>query len=490
MGWTAPERRTGPGTSLGVQRGAHRGERSQADLGGRVWWSLAVLAAIGSTVLVLVGLLPVVAGVDEGLSAPSLPGSASAVASAVASDFDAQVLADVSAYRTPRRRVALASRVLAVLVPVLVASLLVGPSGARLIRPLRRLPGIALPVGAALASTVVAVALVRLPLSVWAGVVQDGAWGFRTRSGAGWALDHGGVVLGRALLLGAVTVGVVLLVQRHPRTWPARLTVLAAVGGPLALLLHPLVVHPLLLPTGPLPPGAHRDAVVAVVASSADPDVPVLLGEASLRTTRRNAVVTGLGPTRRIVLHDTLLELDPRQVAAITAHELAHVERRDPLRGVLAPVPVVLLAGLAARRRLARSRQPETPVLAGEVVAGEVLAGEVLAGQVPDPRGTRVRSLAAAAVLVLALEAVSTPFAAGLSRTIEHRTDVRAVALGGDVDAYVAMLRLFVIDGLAEPDPPRWSVLLWATHPTPVTRIAAVLEADAALSGPDGPATR
>jgi hypothetical protein len=30
-------------------------------------------------------------------------------------------------------------------------------------------------------------------------------------------------------------------------------TVLVALIGPLALLLHPLVVHPVLLPTGPLP---------------------------------------------------------------------------------------------------------------------------------------------------------------------------------------------------------------------------------------------
>ena len=466
-----------------VQR-TSREERGEGRVGGRAWWSLAVLAAIGSTVFVVAGLLPVAGGSVVGLHPPLTPHFAPHFAQDFAPhfalDFDAQVLADVAAYRTPRRGVVLASRALAVVVPVLVASVLVGRSGARLVRPLRRLPGVALPVGVAVASTVAAVALVRLPLSVWAGVVQDGIWGFRTRSVAGWALDHLGVVLGRALLLGAVTVGVVVLVQRHPRTWPARLTVLAAVAGPLVLLLHPLVVHPLLLPTAALPQGAHREAVVAIVASSANPDVPVLLGEASLRTTRRNAVVTGLGPTQRIVLHDTLLELDPREVAAITAHELAHVERHDPLRGVLAPVPVVLLAGLAGRRRLAGSWQLQGPAPYGPAPATTA----------SDGRESRVRSLAAAAVLVLALEAASMPFAAALSRTVEHRTDVRAVALSGDVEAYVGMLRGFVIDGLADPDPPRWSVLLWATHPTPVTRIAAALEADAALNGSDGPATR
>jgi Zn-dependent protease with chaperone function len=125
--------------------------------------------------------------------------------------------------------------------------------------------------------------------------------------------------------------------------------------------------------------------------------VPVLLGEASLRTTRRNAVVTGLGPTQRIVLHDTLLELGPREVAAIVAHELAHIERSDPLRGVLAPVPLVLVVGLLARRRL-------------------------------DGR-MDLRTAAAVVALVLAVEVALSPVSAAVSRTVEHRTDVRSVAL-------------------------------------------------------------
>jgi len=430
----------------------------------RAWWGAATAAAILSTVLVVIGLLP--AGPPLGEAAPAGPVTADAVARSartLALTFEPDVSADITAYRTPRRLVALTSRILAVLVPLVLALILARDSGERLLRRARRLPGIAIPVGAVVAVTVLVTAVVRLPLSVWAGVVQDGTWGFRTRSAAGWAIDHLVVVGSRALLLGLLAAGVVAVVRRHPHTWPARLTLAVALVGPSLLLVHPLVVHPLLLPTGPLPDGQHRHAVEDVVARSTSPDVTVLIGEASRRTTRRNAVVTGLGPTQRIVLHDTLLDLDPREVAAITAHELAHVERRDPLRGVLAPVPVVLLLGLAARRRLAH---------------------------LPSDRDLQLRTLAVVAVAALAIESASTPVSAAMSRTIEHRTDVRAVELSGDVEAYIAMLRSFVIDGLAEPDPPRWSVLLWATHPTPAVRIGAVLDAELRLSAPPDHATR
>jgi STE24 endopeptidase len=430
-------------------------------LGEQVWWAAAVGAAILSTVLVVAGLLPV------GTTRPaSVPGLALALA------FEPEVLADIAAYRAPRRMVTLASRIVAVLTPVLLALALARDPGERLLRRLtgatwaRRRRGaslVGLPVGVVIAVAIIVTAVVRLPFTVWAGVVQDGAWGFRTRSVPGWVLDHLVVVGGRALMVGLLAAVSVMVVHRHPRTWPARLTVAVALVGPLLLLLHPLVVHPLLLPTGPLPEGPHREAVAAIVARSSSPDVVVLVGEASRRTTRRNAVVTGLGPTQRIVLHDTLLDLDPRQVAAITAHELAHVERRDPLRGVLAPVPIVLLLGLAARRRLAGP---------------------------PREQRLQVHALAVLALAALAVESAATPLSAAMSRTIEHRTDVRAVELTGDGSAYVAMLRAFVIDGLAEPDPPRWSVLLWATHPTPAVRIGAVLDAEARLSEDLGPATR
>jgi len=428
---------------------------------GAGWWVGAGACAVVGAVLLVAGLMPWSGPPPAELAADD-PTPAALLDEALA--FDVEVLADVVAYRTPRRALALASRLIGVGVPLAIGgALLAGRSVPLLggaLRTLRRLPHPALQVGAAAALVVLATVVARLPVAIWSGVVQDGRWGFRTRSVPGWALDLLLVAGGRALGVGLLAAAVVALAARHPRTWPARASVLVAVVGPLALVLHPLVVHPVLLPTGSLPDGAHRDAVAAVVARSGL-DVPVLLGEASLRTTRRNAVVTGLGPTQRIVLHDTLLELGPREVAAITAHELAHVERRDPLRGVLAPVPLVLVGGLLLRRRLAGA--------------------------------TDLRLAAGMVALVLAAESALQPVSAAVSRSIEHRTDVRSVALSGDPDAHVSMLRAFVIDGLADPEPPRWSVLLGATHPSPSQRIRAVLSASVDLA-PDPeeelPATR
>jgi hypothetical protein len=51
---------------------------------------------------------------------------------------------------------------------------------------------------------------------------------------------------------------------------------------------------------------------------------------------------------------------------------------------------------------------------------------------------------------------------------------VRSVALADDPEALVGVMHAFVVEGLADPHPPRWSVLLWGTHPAPADRIATV----------------
>ena len=80
----------------------------------------------------------------------------------------------------------------------------------------------------------------------------------------------------------------------------------------------------------------------------------VLVADASRRTTRVNAYVSGLGRTRQVVVYDTLLAAagsgppdgagDPPpsgtdEVVLVVAHELAHVRHRDVLWGRWARPP-------------------------------------------------------------------------------------------------------------------------------------------------------
>ncbi len=60
---------------------------------------------------------------------------------------------------------------------------------------------------------------------------------------------------------------------------------------------------------------------------------------------------------------------------------------------------------------------------------------------------------------------------ATISRTIETRADVDALAATGDPDAFVALQRRLALRSLADPTPPAWSQLWFGTHPTALERI-------------------
>ena len=58
--------------------------------------------------------------------------------------------------------------------------------------------------------------------------------------------------------------------------------------------------------------------------------------DASRRTRALNAYFTGIGPSRRIVVYDTLVEsLTPAQAGLVVAHEVGHWRRGHIAEGLL-----------------------------------------------------------------------------------------------------------------------------------------------------------
>lgn len=420
----------------------HEGARSR-----RTWAALAVTLAVAGAAVNLVRPL-----------APPLPPGLPPQAS-----FDPELLATIATYRAPRLWLVPLVTVLVVVVPVAVAcwprarAWVDRTAGVRAHAPVRA--------GVVAALVAVVTWVVTLPALVWLGVVHEGRWGFRTASAGAWLRDQLLVAGGRWLVVG-LTVAVLFAARaRWPDSWHHRLTVLATAAAGLLVLAHPVLLQPLLLTTEPLPEGPARLAVEEVLAGSSAADLPVVVADASRRTTRVNALITGLGPTEQVVLYDTLLELPAPQVAAVLAHELAHQEHADLARGTLLTATAAL-AALTLLHRVLRSRlvrqtvHPRTPA---------------------DPRLVLV-VVAFAAVL----ELVGTPLGNAVSRRAEAAADHRAFELGAEPAEIVRAVRTFVVRDLAAPHPGRLVHLVYGTHPVPEDRLRAAAAA-AARDGSDLP---
>jgi STE24 endopeptidase len=420
------------GGSAVTLRQAHLGTRRRERV---LPWALAAatLAVVG-----LVGSLRRPFAPDLPASAPELDG------------FDAAVLVAVEAYRGPRYVVGITATLVALAVPLLVVTThrgrrwVRGWAGGANHAPLRA-ARVALWI-------VILTSLATLPLAAWTRIVHDGRWGFRTQPVSGWVRDWLLVSAGSWVLTAVLAAVLFAAIRRWPRSWPFRLTVLGTALAAAFVLLHPLVIQPLLLPTSPLPPGEARDAIEEVLVRAGEPDVPLLVGEASRRTTRVNAAVVGLGPTERVVIHDTLLELPVEQVASVVAHELAHRQHADLVRGVLLGATGLLVALLVLRGLLALG-----------------------IGRRLEPRGPTDPRLAAVVVAVVAVfELVGSPVANLVSRHVELAADARALELTGDPEPLLRTTRTFTVRDLAAPEPPRALHLYYGTHPSVGQRIRYV----------------
>jgi STE24 endopeptidase len=297
------------------------------------------------------------------------------------------------------------------------------------------------------AGLVVATTAPSLPLSALARKRALAA-GLATQSWRGWVVD---LIKGTALEAAFAAAGgtaVTAIVRRYPRGW----WLIGAGGsvglGALLALLGPVALAPIFNDFEPLPEGETRSDVLELAAAAGVSVGEVYAVDASKRTNAANAYVTGLGPTKRVVLFDTLLDRYGRdEIRGVVAHELAHVRYRDVRRGI---AYAAIVAGPAALATARLSR-----LLAAEAGTPEALPG-----------------LALTAVLVSVPIAVTS---SRLSRWIERRADAYSLELTRAPEAFISFERRIVLQNLADIDPPRWLQALLASHPSTAERIGAAV---------------
>ena len=301
-------------------------------------------------------------------------------------------------------------------------------------------------------AVVLVVEVVTLPFAAWRHTVVV-RYGISTQTWGAWAVD-----LVKGWAVGAVIGGLALLgfyavVRLAPRWWWALGAAGAAALVVLLSFVLPVIVEPVFNKFTPMAEGPLRTELMALAERDGVPVRDVLVADASRRTRAVNAYVSGFGPTRRIVVYDTMLtEATPGEVVSVVAHELGHAKDNDVLTGTLigalgtaAAVVVLYLLGFWGwLLRLAGVTSIGEPRAIGLLIAVSTLAG-LVAG----------------------------PAQAFVSRRIEARADAHALALTGDPTTFEAMQRRLGTVNLSDPDPPTWEHVLFASHPSTVERMAA-----------------
>ncbi|BCB83975.1 M48 family metallopeptidase [Phytohabitans suffuscus] len=294
--------------------------------------------------------------------------------------------------------------------------------------------------------------IVTLPLAAWRHTIMV-RYGLSTQTWAGWAVDVLKSYAVSAVIAAIALLGFYTVTRLAPRWWWAFGAAGAAALVVLLSFVLPVLVEPVFNKFTPMEPGPLRTELVGLAQRDGVPVKDVLVADASRRTRAVNAYVSGLGPTRRIVVYDTLLrEAPPEEVASVVAHELGHAKDRDVFTGTL-------LGALGA---------------AAAVVALYLLGGWgwLLRTAGVDSMG-EPRALALMIAVVSVAGIVAAPAQSLVSRRVEARADAHALELTRDPGTFESMQRRLSTVNLGDPDPPRWEYLYSASHPSTVERMAA-----------------
>lgn len=292
-----------------------------------------------------------------------------------------------------------------------------------------------------LAALVLAGWLWELPARAWKIFVTDARHGVN-RLGAARFMREQALAFA---LFAAVAIPASLIaariVERVDRLWWLPIWLLGWLGFLALRELKPRVQALLFDRLEPLPDGALRRRLEAMLARLGVAHARLLLLQASARSAQANAQAGGSLRAPRVLLHDTLIaQLPEDEVEAVAAHELGHL-----LRGHL--VVQKLMLGACA-----------LPML---LAAGQLTAGI-------DGHAAK---LAIAWALLPSLWLFALPAVNARYRRYEFEADQTA-AQGASAAAMASALRRLTRHNANTPQPDRWYEWVYHTHPAITARLA------------------
>jgi STE24 endopeptidase len=296
---------------------------------------------------------------------------------------------------------------------------------------------------------VVGLGLVLMPLNYYQGFILPRRFGLSHQKFNAWLADRGKAVA-FSFLLGLVLVIVVYwLLKYFPGTWWLWAAIVLILVSLLLSRLTPTLLLSLFFKLEPLDDKKLKRRLTNLAKRARAPILGVFTINLSSKSTTANAMLAGLGRTRRIILTDTLLQkYTPDEVEVVLAHELGHHVHKD--------VPKLIAAQAAM------------------ILVGLYLANLVLRASLVPFGFNGVADAAALPLLFLSvavLTVIATLFINTYSRRVEASADEASIELTDKPQAFVSAMTRLTNQNLSVANPNRWVELLFYDHPSYTKRV-------------------
>lgn len=294
--------------------------------------------------------------------------------------------------------------------------------------------------------------LLSLPLGYYGGFVLPHRYGLSREGLPGWLTDRGKeTLLEWLVVVGGLVVVYSLMGMPAWWLWTAAFFCLLSAA---ASLLAPWLIIPLFFRQEPLPEGELKERLGRLAEAAGFRARGIFTVNWSQKGTGANAMLTGLGRRRRIILTDTLLQgYSPEEIETLLAHELGHARQGHIPLLLSAQAALGLLLLWLASRVMETWSQPLGFAGAADLAAFPLLA----------------LSLAAFGLMLA-------PLLLGLSRYLEGQADRYALRLTLNPQAFAWAMARLTDQNLIEAFPHHWVEVLLSDHPSYARRVSMAQE--------------
>jgi STE24 endopeptidase len=291
--------------------------------------------------------------------------------------------------------------------------------------------------------------LISLSLSFYSGYVVEHQFGLSTQSLRRWLRNWALSNTLTLILGGALNIGLFWIIWHTGNYWwliaAAAFFVVSVMLGQLA----PVLIVPLFYKVEPID-NPDLDARMKRLAEGTGITIEGVyrLG-LSADTVKANAMLAGLGKTRRVLMGDTLLEkFTPEEIDVIFAHELGHHVHRH--------IPQMIATGVVIS-------------LFGFWLLDRAIVGWA---EIPDAAAAPTSALPLVMFTLTAFTLIVSPFQNAISRFYERQCDRYALVRTHDPTAYRSAFYKLARLNKADMEPNPIEVFLLHSHPPIAERLA------------------
>jgi STE24 endopeptidase len=291
--------------------------------------------------------------------------------------------------------------------------------------------------------------LVSLPLGYYGEFLIEKRFGLSNQTPQSWFVFEVKTWLVGAALAAVVLGGLYALLWYGGAMWGVWAWVGVMLLTVVLAKVFPLLILPMFYSSKPLDRPSLTDRLHALAAGTGLTITGVYDLALSKDTKKANAMLTGLGSSRRVYLSDTLLEaFSEDRIGVVFAHELGHHIRGHIWKaiGMGAAAMSVMVALIYWRLGPFQGRPADWVDAVGAL--------------------PQVFLIATLWPLLIA------PITNAVSRRFERQCDSDALRITSDPAAYRGAFELLARMNLADPNPPRWEEILFYDHPPISKRIA------------------